>query len=95
MAIGVYFPPGSLTARKYDETIKLLRKAGAGHPPGRLYHSAFGPKTKLMVYDVWTSRAAFDRFGKKLKPIMKQLGVGGKPQFMPVHNTIVPRRKKR
>ena len=95
MAIGVYFPPGSLTARKYDEAVRLLRKAGAGHPPGRLYHSAFGPKTRLMVYDVWTSRAAFDRFGKKLKPIQKELGISGKPQIMPIHNTIVPRRKKR
>lgn len=94
MAIGVYFPPGSLTAKKYNECVKLLRTAGAGHPPGRLYHSAFGPKTKLMVYDVWTSRTAFDRFGKKLKPIMKELGIDGKPQVMPIHNTIVPRKKK-
>lgn len=94
MAIGVYFAPDTLTAEKYNECIKLLRKAGAGNPPGRVYHASFGPKDKLMVFDVWTSQAAFDRFGKTLMPILQQLGIGtDQPSVMPMHKVIQPTAK--
>lgn len=94
MAIGVYFSPAAMSAAKYDECIKLLKKAGAGNPPGRSYHASFGPKDKLMVFDVWTSQAAFDKFGKTLMPIMQQLGIeGGEPTVMPVHKVILPAKK--
>ena len=76
---------------EYDECIKLLRKAGAGNPPGRSYHASFGPNDKLMVFDVWTSQAAFDKFGKTLMPILQQLGIDpGQPSVMQVHKVIVP-----
>ena len=91
MAIGIYFAPGAMSAKKYDECIKLLRKAGAGNPPGRSYHASFGPKDKLMVFDVWTSQAAFDRFGKTLMPILQGLGIDpGQPSVMPIHKVILP-----
>jgi len=91
MAIGLYFAPAAMSAAKYDECIKLLKKAGAGHPPGRSYHATFGTSEKLMVFDVWTSQAAFDKFGKTLMPILQQVGVDpGQPQVMPMHNVIVP-----
>src|SRR5215472_12404215 len=90
MAIGIYFSPAAMSAAKYDECIKSLKKAGAGNPPGRTYHVAFGPKDKLMVFDVWSSQAAFDKFGKTLMPILQQLGIEGHPTVMPVHNVILP-----
>jgi hypothetical protein len=91
MAIGIYFSPAAVSAEKYDECIKLLKKAGAGHPTGRSYHSAFGPKDKLMVFEVWTSQAAFDKFAKTLMPILQQLGIDpGQPAVMPMHKVIVP-----
>ena len=94
MAIGIYFAPAAMSAEKYNECIKLLRKAGAGSPPGRAYHASFGPKDKLMLFDVWTSQAAFDKFGKTLMPIMQQLGVDpGQPSIMPMHKVIVPAAK--
>lgn len=94
MAIGIYFAPGAMSAEKYDECIKLLRKAGAGNPTGRSYHASFGPKDKLMVFDVWTSQAAFDRFGKTLTPILQQLGIDpGQPNVMPMHKVILPAAK--
>jgi hypothetical protein len=89
MAIGVYFSPAAMSAEKYDECIELLRKAGAGHPNGRTYHVCFGPSTGLSVFDVWTSQAAFDKFGKTLMPIMQQIGVdAGQPQIVPIHKVI-------
>ena len=94
MAIGVYFSPAVMSAAQYDECIKLLRKAGAGNPAGRSYHASFGPKDKLMVFDVWTSQAAFDKFGKTLMPILQQLGIDtGQPHVMPMHKVIVPAAK--
>ena len=91
MAIGIYFAPAAMTSEKYEECLKMLRKAGAAHPPGRAYHASFGPAEKLMVFDVWTSQAAFDKFGKTLMPIMQTLGVDpGKPEVMPIKKVIVP-----
>ena len=91
MAIGIYFSPAAMSAAKYDDCIKLLKKAGAGNPAGRSYHAAFGPNDKLMVFDVWTSQAAFDKFGKTLMPILQQLGIDtGQPTVMPVHKVILP-----
>ena len=89
MALGFYFAPAAMSAAKYDECITLLRKAGAGHPTGRIYHAAFGGPDRIMVFDVWTSQAAFDKFGQVLGPIMQQLGVDpGQPAVMPIHKVI-------
>jgi hypothetical protein len=91
MAIGIYFSPAAMSADKYDECLKALRKAGAANPPGRSYHASFGPADKLMVFDVWTSQAAFDKFGKTLMPILQQLGIDpGQPSVMPMHKVIMP-----
>ena len=91
MALGIYFAPAAMTALKYDECVKQLKGAGAGHPAGRLYHAAFGPPDKLMVFDVWITQAAFEAFGQTLMPIMQGIGVDpGQPQVMPIHNVIVP-----
>jgi hypothetical protein len=91
MAIGVYFTFTGLNATTYGEAIKLLRQAGASHPAGRSYHSSFGPPDKLMVFDVWSSQAAFERFGKTLMPILASLGVKpSPPELMPIHKVITP-----
>ena len=96
MAIGMSFSPAALSAAQYDECIRLLKKAGAGQPAGRSFHGAFGPNDKLMVFEVWTSQSAFDRFGKTLMPILQQLGIDpGQPTVMPVHKVTVPGAKGR
>jgi hypothetical protein len=95
MAIGIYFAPPAMSLAQYNECISQLKKAGAGSPSGRSYHAAFGPAEKLMVFDVWTSQAAFDKFGKTLMPILQQLGIdSGPPQVMPVHKVILPAARK-
>ena len=72
----------------------MLQKAGAGNPPGRSYHASFGPNDKLMVFEVWTSQAAFDKFGKTLMPILQQVGIDpGQPSVMPMHKVITPKAK--
>jgi hypothetical protein len=70
---------------------QALKEAGAGHPPGRVYHAAFGTSDSLFVFDVWTSQAEFEKFGQTLIPILQQLGASpGQPNVLPVHNVIVP-----
>ena len=43
--------------RNTDECTKLLRKAGVGHPRGRVYHACFGSPESVAVFDVMV---AFD-----------------------------------
>ncbi len=91
MAIGFYFSPAAMSAAKYDECIAALRKAGAGHPSGRSYHACFGSGDKLSVFDVWSSQASFDRFGKTLMPILTRLGIDiGAPQVVQIHKVMTP-----
>ena len=90
MAIAIYFHPESLSAGQYDEAIKALDDAGAGHPAGRVHHSCFGPNDDLMVYEVWETQQAFEEYGKALMPILRKVGINpGIPDVMPMHNMIV------
>jgi hypothetical protein len=79
-----------MSAAQYDDVIERLEAAGAGAPPGRLYHVCFGSGDRLRVVDVWESQEAFDAFGRTLMPILQGVGVDpGQPEVAPVHNTIV------
>jgi hypothetical protein len=94
MAIGIYFAPSSMTVDQYAETVHRLKKAGAGHPKGRRYHACFGEADKVQVFDVWDSRASFDKFGRTLMPILAEMGLNvTAPVVMPVHGVIVPPKK--
>jgi hypothetical protein len=89
MAIGMYFTPSSYTPALYDDSIKRLDEAGAGSPPGRLYHVAMETDGQIQVFDVWDSEESFQAFGATLRPILADLGVDpGQPQASPVHNVI-------
>jgi hypothetical protein len=90
MAVGYYFNPEAMTAGNYDEIIQRLEAAGAGNPPGRTYHVAFGEDSGLSVFDIWDSTEQFDKFGETLMPILQSLGVDpGEPSVVPVHNIII------
>jgi quinol monooxygenase YgiN len=90
MPIAVYFHPRSLSASQYDEAIKELEAAGAGHPAARLYHACSGSDGGLMVFEVWESQQAFEDYGQVLMPILAQAGIdAGAPEVMPVHNLVL------
>jgi len=96
MALAFYFSPSAvMSADQHNECIKRLKKAGAAHPRGRVYHACFRSGDGVNVFDVWTSQAAFDAFGQTLLPILKELGTDpGQPRVMEVHNVIVPPARK-
>lgn len=82
------FTPTGFTEAKYAECVKRLEAAGAGSPPGRLYHVCFGDKNNLRVSDIWDTRENFETFSQTLRPILEDLGIEGDPEFFEVHNTI-------
>ena len=89
MALGFYFTPSSFTAGAYDEAVSRLEAAGAGAPPGRLYHVALETDGQIQVFDIWDSQESFDAFGETLVPIMTALGADpGQPMVSTVHNII-------
>src|ERR1039457_4651628 len=52
MALGMYFTPSSFTPARYDDAIKRLEEAGAGSPPGRLYHVAMEGDGLIQVFEI-------------------------------------------
>ena len=89
MALGFYFTPPGFTPAIYDETVKQLEAAGAGSPPGRLYHVALESGGLIQVFDIWESQETFEAFGATLVPIMTAAGVDpGQPMVASVHNVI-------
>ncbi len=88
MPIAVIFTPSSLSTEQYHQAIERLEAAGAGSPPERLYHVAFGTDN-VRSLDVWESQEALEAFGRTLVPILDELGVA--PPAMdvsPVENVI-------
>ena len=88
MAIVVKFAVSNMPAEKYDEIIRRLEAAGAGAPPGRLHHVAYGSPECIQVIDVFDSPESFQAFGSTLVPILQELGVEAAPDVQAVHNII-------
>lgn len=89
MAIIVHFTPKGMDETRYAEVLRRLEAAGAGTPPGRLYHACYGDRKALRVTDIYDTPQSFESFGKTLVPILASLGIDvGKPDVAPLHNVI-------
>ena len=90
MSIVVRFTPTSLTAAKYDETIRKIEESGTFPPDGLDYHVCFGSEGNLRVSEIWDSREQFAAFGERLMPILAAAGIefSGAPEDFEVHNII-------
>jgi hypothetical protein len=95
MPIGVLFEfRGAASRAKYEKSIKMIlrgrRKRLADWPvKGVLAHIAGPMPGGWRVIDVWQSRTAFNRFGKKLKPVLKKIGMQGvTPKIFPLTRFI-------
>jgi hypothetical protein len=90
MAYGIYVAPTSYAPEVYDDSLARLEAAGAGTPPGRLYHFALETGGQIQVFDVWDSEEAFQAFGETLMPILAELGVDpGQPQVSVIRKIII------
>jgi hypothetical protein len=85
----VRFTPASITTEQYDETVRRLEKSGDWLPEGLESHVAFEAGGKFRVSEIWDSQAQFDAFGKRLMPILEDVGIDpGAPEMLEIHNII-------
>jgi hypothetical protein len=80
----------TVTKQKYDETLRRLESEGDFPPDGLDYHVAFGSDGNFRVSEIWDSQEKFDAFGKRLMPILADVGIelAGDPEIIEVHNII-------
>jgi hypothetical protein len=81
----------SVSAEKYDETIKRLKASESQWPPeGLAYHVAFSSGGSFRVSEIWDSEEQFDAFGKRLMPVLSDVGIelAGEPEMLEIHNII-------
>ena len=81
MAVAIIIEfPGARSRAKYEKSVQLIlrgrRNKLADWPvKGVLAHIAGPMPGGWRVIDVWRSRAAFIRFSKKLKPVLRRVGM--------------------
>ena len=80
----------SVTPDQYDETSRRLEKTGDWPPKGLEYHVAFVSDGKFRVSEIWDSREQFDAFGKRLMPVLSDVGIelSGDPEILKIHNVV-------
>jgi hypothetical protein len=88
MAIVTKFSVSGMNSEKYEEALSRLQAAGAGAPPGRLYHVSYGSPDDLQVIDVYDSPQSFETFGQTLVPILTELGIQAQPEISEVYRII-------
>jgi hypothetical protein len=78
MAIAVVIEfPGARSRAKYEKSVQLILNGRRNRlaVKGVLAHIAGPMPGGWRVIDIWQSRAAFTRFGKKLKPVLRTVGL--------------------
>ena len=80
----------SVTPEQYDETSRRLEKTGDWPPKGLEYHVAFVSDGKFRVSEIWDSREQFDAFGKRLMPVLNDVGIvlSGDPEILKIHKVV-------
>lgn len=91
MAFAFVVTPVTMTASQYDDVMRALDEAGAGCPPGRLYHACFGSGDHLRIVEIWESQEAHDAFIETLLRLPgKWDGLDpGEPEAAELHNVVV------
>jgi hypothetical protein len=85
----------SLTRERYEEVIRRLSggKARADSLEdlpfdGLLVHVAGETENGFVIFDVFESQEAFDRFGEVVSPIAREVGIEEPPKAYPAHTSI-------
>ncbi len=89
MSILVRFTPTAVTTRQYDESIRRIKETGDWPPEGLEYHVAFGSDRNLRVSEIWDTREQWEEFGKRLMPLLADIGIEpGEPELLEIHNIV-------
>jgi len=91
--VAIFEAPG-LTQQNYEETVRRLTGKNRMSSPsdwpveGLLVHVAGQGAKGFRVVDVWASEDAFRRFGEKLIPVLREMGIEGEPEIYPSHTVV-------
>jgi len=89
MSVLIRFAPQALTAELYDESIRRLEETGGFPPEGLDYHVCFGSEGALRVSEIWDSKEQLEAFGKRLMPLLAEIGIEpGEPELIEIHNVV-------
>jgi hypothetical protein len=85
----------SLTRERYEEVVRRLT-AGRSHVDsiedlpfsGLLVHAAGQVGDSFVVFDVFESEDAVERFGEVVTPIAQAVGIKEPPVFFPAHTAV-------
>jgi hypothetical protein len=88
MAIIVKFDVKGADSSTYDEVLRRITEMYQGSPDGRMYHVSYGDRQDLQVIEVYESQAHFDAFGKRLMPLLQELGIEAKPTIEEVYKIV-------
>ena len=84
-----FSPRSDVTADQYDDTIRRLEASGDWKPDGLELHVAFVSDGDFRVSEVWDSQEQFDAFGKRLMPVLEEVGIdSGRPEILEVYNIV-------
>ncbi len=85
----------TVTRENYEEAVRrLVPDKGRVETPadwpveGLLVHAAGEGPQGFRVVDVWESEEACRRFGEKLMPILKEIGINEEPEIYPTHTFV-------
>jgi hypothetical protein len=95
MQVMVVHKTATLTRERYEEVVRNLTggKARLESPDdvptgGLLVHVAGETDDGFVIFDVFESQEAFDRFGELVTPIASAAGIEEPPQGFPLHTYI-------
>lgn len=85
----------SLTQERYEDVVRLVtsgkdRFESPSDLPfeGLLIHVAAQTEDGFVIFDVFESQEAFDRFGEAIRPIAEAAGIEDPPKAYPVHTFV-------
>jgi hypothetical protein len=84
------FTGENVTPEQYDETMRRLEQSGDLPADGLDYHVAFTSGGKFRVSEIWDSREQFEAFGKRLMPLLGDVGItlAGEPEVIETYNVV-------
>jgi len=91
--VAIFEGPG-FTQQNYEESVRRLTGKNKMTSPsewpveGLLVHVAGQGPNGFRVVDVWASEDAFRRFGEKLIPVLREVGIEGEPEVYPSHTVV-------
>jgi quinol monooxygenase YgiN len=90
MAIGLLFQGGNVSQDQYQQVLDQV-SPGNQPPPGMLYHAAGTGEDGIVVFEVWESQEAVQRFfDEKLGQALQEANINVQPTFLPIVNTMQP-----